>query len=81
MHEFSLAQGLHNQLVDLAREHEVDKILRAEVSIGKNAGIVVESFTFGFNVLVGQHDTTKGMNLEIIEDEGKDLILQKVELE
>lgn len=81
MHEFSLAQGLHNQLKDLIREHDVEKILKAEVSIGKNAGIVVESFTFGFNVLSGQDDATKAMTLEIIEDDGKDLVLQRVELE
>ena len=51
MHEFSLAQGLHNQLMDLRHEHQATKVLEAEVSIGADAGIVVESFVFGFNVL------------------------------
>lgn len=81
MHEFSLAQGLHNQLIELARKHDATKIMRAEISIGKDAGIVVESFSFGVNVLVGQHDITKGMQVDIVEDDSADLILQKVELE
>lgn len=55
--------------------------MRAEISIGKDAGIVVESFSFGVNVLVGQHDITKGMAVDIVEDDSSDLILQKVELE
>lgn len=81
MHEFSLAQGLHNQLLDLAREHNCKKILFAEVGVGKNAGIVVESFSFGVNVMISQSDITKNMKVDIIENEGDDLILQRVELE
>ena len=81
MHEFSLAQGLHNQLVGLARDNSVEKILKADVLIGDNAGIVVESFVFGFNVLAEQHDVTAGMELNIENDSGKDLILMRVELE
>ena len=48
MHEFSLAQGLHKQLMDLSHEHQATKVLEAEVSVGADAGIVVESFVFGF---------------------------------
>jgi Zn finger protein HypA/HybF involved in hydrogenase expression len=81
VHEFSLAQGLHNQLLDLARENCVEKILIAEVLIGENAGIVQESFVFGFNVLAEQHDTTSGMKLVIKSDSGTDLMLMRVELE
>ncbi len=81
MHEFSLAQGLHDQLLALVHEHQVEKILKAEVSIGDNAGIVTESFVFGFNVLAEQNEMTKGMNLVIVSDPGKDLVLMRVELE
>jgi Zn finger protein HypA/HybF involved in hydrogenase expression len=80
VHEFSLAQGLHGQLLDLAREHQVKKVVRAEVRIGSNAGIVEESFVFGFNVLAGQDPTTEGMELVISRDAGTDLMLMKVEL-
>lgn len=81
MHEFSLAQGLHGQLLDLAREHGVGKILKAEVRIGNDAGIVEESFVFGFNVVAGQDPKTTGMELVITHDEGGDLILMQVELQ
>lgn len=81
MHEFSLAQGLHTQLLDLARQHNCSKILFAEVAIGKNAGIVVESFSFGVNVMISQSEITKDMKCDIIENDGDDLVLQRVELE
>jgi hydrogenase nickel incorporation protein HypA/HybF len=81
MHEFSLAQGLHNQLIDLAREHQIAKVLRAEVAVGDDAGIVVESFVFGFNVLAGESAVTQGMNLIITSASGQDLVLLRVELE
>lgn len=81
MHEFSLAQGLHDQLLDLARQHNCKKILFAEVGVGKNAGIVVESFSFGVNVMISQSEITRGMEVEITENDGSDLVLQRVELE
>ena len=81
MHEFSLAQGLHNQLIDLAQKNSALKILKAAVLIGDTAGIVVESFVFGFNVLADQHDATSGMQLIIESGTGGDLMLMRVELE
>jgi hydrogenase nickel incorporation protein HypA/HybF len=81
MHEFSLAQGLHTQLLDLVRGHRADKILKAEVAVGDTAGIVLESFVFGFNVLADQDVATKGMDLVIVSDSGQDLVLLRVELQ
>ena len=80
MHEFSLAQGLHDQLITLAAEHKVEKVLKAEICIGDNAGIVVESFIFGFNVLASQNEVTKETELVVLTDSGKDLILMRLEL-
>lgn len=81
MHEFSLAQGLHTQLMDLVREHDMKIVRMAEVCIGANAGIVEESFLFGFDVLAGQYEETKGINLVVIHNDSTDLILQRLELE
>ncbi|KAB2889399.1 MAG: hydrogenase maturation nickel metallochaperone HypA [Desulfobulbaceae bacterium] len=81
MHEFSLAQGLHWQLLDLARDHHARKITRAEILIGGNAGIVEESFLFGVNVLIAQDPRTEGMEVVILRDDGQDLMLMKVELD
>lgn len=81
MHEFSLAQGLHTQLMDLIQEHGMKSVRMAEVRIGSNAGIVEESFLFGFNVLAEQFEETKGIKLVVTHDESTDLILQRLELE
>lgn len=81
MHEFSLAQGLHSQLIDLVRQHGMERVRVAEIMIGENAGIVEESFLFGFDVLAGQHEETKALDLVVLHDEGSDLILQRLELE
>lgn len=81
MHEFTLAQGLHSQLLELASEHQGAKVLRAEIAVGENAGIVTESFVFGFKVLADEDAVTKGMDLVIVTDSGRDLVLLRVELE
>ncbi len=67
--------------MDLVREHDMKSVRMAEVRIGTNAGIVEESFLFGFNVLAGQSEETKGINLMVTRDDGTDLILQRLELE
>lgn len=53
----------------------------AEIVIGADAGIVEESFLFGFDVLVDQHQQTKGLDLVVNHDNSSDLILQRLELE
>ena len=65
MHELSLAQGLINQLQTLAAEHKAERILRLTVTIGSFSGIVVDSFTFGFDALKLDIPLTKAAVLEI----------------
>ena len=65
MHEFSLAQGLHVQLLQLAEEHGAGAISVVRVEIGSLAGIVVDSFSFGFEVLARQNKRTENAVLEI----------------
>ena len=55
MHEFSLAQGLMQQLKDLAKQHDVQKICTVRVDIGTRSGIVVDSFSFGFEVMAKEN--------------------------
>lgn len=66
MHEFSLAQGLVNQLLTLADRHKARKICTVRVEIGSLAGIVADSFAFGFEVLTRENPVTDGAALEII---------------
>ena len=81
MHEFTLAQGLHSQLLELASENRAVKVLKAEIAVGDNAGIVIESFVFGFRILADEDEVTKGMKLAIDSDSGQDMVLLRVELE
>ncbi len=80
MHEFSLAQGLHGQLLDLLRQHQATKILSAEIAVGDRAGVVVDSFLFGFNILAAEDPATHGLELKVSHNSGADLILMRVEL-
>ena len=69
MHEFSLVQGLFSQILTLAKSHEAQHILIVRVEIGKLSGIVVDSFSFGFEILAGESTITENAVLEITEIE------------
>lgn len=81
MHEFSLAQGLITQLADLAKAHKATRIMTVRVNIGIMAGIVVDSFVFGFNAVKTETDCVRQANLEITEVNGEDIILAQVIME
>lgn len=67
MHEFSLAQGLANQLLTLAGQHHARKICTVRVEIGSMAGIVADSFSFGFEILSRESVLLQHAVLEITE--------------
>lgn len=69
MHEFSLAQGLFKQLLQLAETHKAGKIIKVRVEIGKLSGIVIDSFSFGFEVLALENSLTREAVLDITEIE------------
>ena len=81
MHEFSLAQGLMQQLKDLARHHGATKIYTVRVNIGTRSGIVADSFSLGFEVMAKKNELTSKAVLEISEPDGDDLVLAQVEME
>ncbi|BCO09429.1 hypothetical protein GF1_18050 [Desulfolithobacter dissulfuricans] len=81
MHEFSLAQGLMSQLGELAAAHGAKRIHTVRVSIGSSAGIVVDSFVFGFDALKADWEPARDAILEITRSEGTDLVLTQVEME
>ncbi|GEM_PF-1136549 len=80
MHELSLAQGLLDQLDLLARSHGADRIVLVDVGIGREAGIVTDSFIFGFNAVKKTTQLTKDTILKVTPSEGRDLILNRVEM-
>ncbi len=66
MHEISLVQGLLAQLRGLAAANQASKILKVTMEIGPLAGVVVDSFRFGFDILAAEDDLVRG-TLLIIE--------------
>ncbi|MFZ5764848.1 MAG: hydrogenase maturation nickel metallochaperone HypA [Thermodesulfobacteriota bacterium] len=66
MHELSLVQGLLRQLAELASKHGASAISRVTVEIGPLSGVVVDSFSFGFEVLAVQEELTRRAKLEIV---------------
>ncbi len=81
MHELSLARGLVDQLQELARAHEAEKIFQVRVNIGRASGIVVDSFVFGFDAIKMDLPLTAPAILKINEVDGPDLMLMQVEME
>ncbi len=65
MHEMSLVQDLLQQLSDLAVEHRMTKVLKITMEIGPLSGIVVDSFTFGFEALAPHDPLVKDAELII----------------
>ncbi len=65
MHEMSLVQGLLGQLQKLAREHKKTKVLVVYMEIGPLAGVVIDSFEFGFEILAKEDPLTREATLII----------------
>ncbi len=65
MHELSLAQSLLRQLHDLAAQNGAKLVSKVTVEIGPLAGIVQDSFAFGFTTLAAESPVTKGAALVI----------------
>ncbi len=65
MHELSLAQGLLEQVIDIAEKNDASMVTKVKVSIGAFSGVVVESFIFGFDLLKLEYPLTQGALLEI----------------
>ncbi|MDW7773971.1 MAG: hydrogenase maturation nickel metallochaperone HypA [Desulfobulbaceae bacterium] len=71
MHEFSLAQGLYTQLLQLADTHRAARIVKVRVEIGRLSGVVADSFSFGFEILTQENELTRGAILDITQTEAK----------
>ncbi len=81
MHEFSLAQALLTQLQELARTHGAGRVLRVRLAVGREAGIVLDSFCFGFEAIAAEYPLTRESVLQIEQVPGTDLVLKQVEME
>lgn len=66
MHEISLVQGLFQQISELAAENSAEKVHSVTMEIGPFCGVVVDSFTFGFDILSADDDLLRGAKLIIV---------------
>ncbi len=51
MHEVSLVQGLMKQVREIAQDHQAHRVTCIRLSIGPFSGVVLDSFSFAFEVL------------------------------
>lgn len=65
MHEFSIAQGLVDQLKGLLELHKRHSVTAIKLSIGKFSGVVIDSLLFALNVLSEQEPGLRGMKVEV----------------
>jgi len=66
MHEISLVQGLLQQLHTIAKEHNVSRVIKVTMAVGPLSGVVVDSFTFGFDILTREDELVRNAELEIV---------------
>jgi hydrogenase nickel incorporation protein HypA/HybF len=65
MHELSLVQGLMEQVRQIARENNRERVTLVRVRIGPFSGVVTESFSFAFHALKTDDNLFSQSGLEI----------------
>ena len=70
MHEMSLCEGIRDVIEDQARQHNVQKIARVRLEIGRFAGVEKPALAFAFDVVM-RGSVAEGATLEMIELPGK----------
>lgn len=70
MHEMSLCEGIRDVIEEQARAHDVSKISRVRVEIGRFAGVEKPALSFAFEVVM-RGSVAEGAALEMIDLPGK----------
>lgn len=65
MHEISLVQGLLRQLAQLAEQNQMTRVVTITMDIGPLAGVVIDSFRFGFEILAKEDPLVRDARLII----------------
>ncbi|MDJ0823790.1 MAG: hydrogenase maturation nickel metallochaperone HypA [Paracoccaceae bacterium] len=83
MHEMSLCEGMRRVIEDQARAHDVDRITRVRVEIGRFAGVEVDALQFAWDVVM-RGSVAEGAELVTLDLPGKALCydcMKEVEIE
>ncbi|MHA1167749.1 MAG: hydrogenase maturation nickel metallochaperone HypA/HybF [Candidatus Hodarchaeales archaeon] len=71
MHEFSIAQMIHEQLVEVIEKHNGKSVKRVKLKIGEFSLIVVEQLDFCLKIASEEDDRFKNCEYEYETDPGK----------
>ena len=83
MHEMSLCEGMRRVIEDQARAHNVSRIKRVRVEIGRFAGVETDALHFAFDVVM-RGSVAEGSKLETLDLPGRALCydcMKEVEIE
>ncbi len=72
MHEMSICEGLREVIEDQARAHNVEKVTRVRLEIGRFAAIEPEALHFAFDVVM-RNSVAEGAELIVIDLPGRAL--------
>lgn len=70
MHETSLCEGIREVVEDQARTHDVARVTRVRVEIGRFAGVEKPALAFAFDVVM-RGSVAEGAALEMIDLPGR----------
>ena len=70
MHEMSLCEGMRDILVDQARTHNVDRIARVRVEIGRFAGVEKPALAFAWDIVM-RGSPAEGAELVMVDLPGR----------
>lgn len=67
MHEVSIALGMIDEVMRIARENNAKKVTSVNLKIGKMSGIVTDSLKFAFDAIKLEHPLLSGSEILIEE--------------
>ncbi len=70
MHEMSLCEGIREVIEDQARVHDVSKVTRVRVEIGRFSGVEKPALAFAFDVVM-RGSVAEGAALELLDVPGR----------
>ena len=72
MHEMALCEGIRNVIEDQVRRHELTRISRVRLEIGRFAGVEKEALSFAFDVVM-RGSPAEGAELVMLDLPGRAL--------
>ena len=70
MHEMSLCEGIRQVIEDQARAHDISRVKRVRVEIGRFSGVEKPALEFAFDVVM-RGSVAEGAELDMIDLPGK----------